>query len=55
MNKPRWVTKIIHKLILKYLVSCGGAFHSNPYGQYGLYVVMMNEKMYGECMESIHK
>ena len=42
------IRKIIHRLIIRYLLNCGGAFHSKPYGEHGLYVALMNEKVYGE-------
>jgi len=44
----RLVIKLIHRLIVKYLVRCGGAFHTQPYGDTGLYVVLMNKRLYHE-------
>lgn len=40
--------KIVHKLIVKYLISCWGAFHHGKYGENGIYVVMMSDEMYHE-------
>jgi len=40
------MTKAIHWIIEKYLISCGGAFHHNEYGEKGRYVVLMNETEY---------
>ena len=42
----RLYRKIIHKLIVKYLISCGGAFHHGKYGESGRYVVLLNEQQY---------
>ena len=37
----------ILKFIQWYLIKkCGGAFHINPYGEKGRYVVIMNERQY---------
>lgn len=36
----------MHDFIVRYLIKCGGAFHCKPYGDTGLYVVLMNEKQY---------
>lgn len=44
----RWYPKIIHTLIFKYLVSCGGAFHHNKYGLNGRYIVLMDEHQYNK-------
>lgn len=38
--------KIVHRLITRYLRSCGGAFHHGSYGKEGKYVVMMSDEMY---------
>lgn len=38
--------KFIHKLIVKYIISCGGAFHHGEYGENGRYVVILNEQKY---------
>lgn len=38
--------KIAHKLMQWYLRRSGGAFHTNPYGPAGRYVVLMNEDQY---------
>lgn len=40
--------KVIHKFIVKYLLSCGGTFHHDKYGVNGKYVVLMNEESYHE-------
>ena len=47
-EERKWIImrKIIHKLILKYLIKCGGSFHTNPYGNTGRYIVLMNERQY---------
>lgn len=44
--------KLIHSLIVKYLLSCGGAFHHNEYGENGRYIVIMNEEEYHKFQES---
>lgn len=43
--------KLIHAIIEKYLLSCGGAFHHNEYGEKGRYVVLMNENEYHQFRE----
>lgn len=49
MNKLKsFYRRIVHKLICKYLISCGGAFHHNKYGIDGRYVVLMNDEKYHE-------
>lgn len=40
--------RVVHKLIVKYLISCAGAFHHDKYGVNGKYVVLMNEESYHE-------
>lgn len=40
--------RMIHRMICWYLRSCGGAFHSYPYGPQGRYVVLMDEGQYHE-------
>jgi len=35
-----------HRLIVRYLRRCGSAFHHNPYGERGRYVVLMTEGEY---------
>jgi hypothetical protein len=42
----KFYTKIVHRLIVKYLMSCGGAFHHGVYGVDGRYVVIMNDETY---------
>lgn len=42
----RLYRKVIHKLIVKYLISCGCAFHHGEYGESGRYVVLLNEQQY---------
>lgn len=45
--KMKWKIRfIIHRLIVKYLRSCGGAFHHGQYGQDGKYIVMMSDSRY---------
>lgn len=45
--KMKWKIRfIIHRLIVKYLRSCGGVFHHGQYGQDGKYVVMMSDISY---------
>lgn len=38
--------KMVHKIIVKYLISCGGAFHHGEYGVDGKYVSIMTEETY---------
>lgn len=40
--------KIVHELIIKYLIKCGGAFHCRPYGENGVYVALMSDSKYHE-------
>jgi hypothetical protein len=49
------VIKFIHTLILWYLARCGGAFHTNPYGQAGRYVVAMSDEQYHYYKELAEK
>lgn len=42
------IRKIIHELIVRYLIRCGGAFHHRPYGENGIYVALMNDSKYHE-------
>jgi len=42
------VRGVIHRLIVKYLLRCGGAFHSGPYGEQGKYVRLFTDKEYDE-------
>ena len=39
---------IIHRLIVKYLRSCGETFHHGRYGRDGKYVTMMSDAEYSE-------
>lgn len=49
MEKAKWIyRKIVHRLIVKYLISCGGAFHHGEYGVNGRYVTLMNDEKYHE-------
>lgn len=48
LKNPRLFRKVIHELIVKYLIKCGGAFHCRPYGKNGLYVALMNDTKYHE-------
>ncbi|WP_424236364.1 hypothetical protein [Bhargavaea ginsengi] len=38
--------KIVHRLIVNYLIKCGGAFHHGAYGENGKYVALMSDKKY---------
>lgn len=40
--------KIVHTLIVRYLNSCGCAFHHGEYGPDGKYVVLMSDRKYYE-------
>jgi hypothetical protein len=40
--------KSIHKLIVRYLLKCGGCFHTGPYGERGAYVALFSDREYGE-------
>lgn len=40
------IKNIWHKIIVKYLEYCAGAFHCFPYGAGGRYVVLMMETEY---------
>lgn len=44
----RFCINIIHSLIVRYLIHCGGAFHHNEYGPKGRYIALMNEEKYQE-------
>lgn len=41
-----WWRKPVHQLICKYLRTCGGTFHTYPYGPTGRYVVLMTDDQY---------
>jgi hypothetical protein len=40
--------KFIHRVIVNYLIKCGGAFHHGEYGVNGKYVVLMTDAEYGK-------
>lgn len=40
--------KVVHELIVRYLLRCGGAFHCRPYGEKGVYVALMSDRKYHE-------
>lgn len=40
------IQRITHQVIQWYLRRSGGAFHTNPYGPSGRYVVLMSEDQY---------
>ena len=44
----RLYRRLIHKFIVKYLLSCGGAFHHGEYGINGRYVALMDDIKYHE-------
>ncbi len=47
MNKiEKMYRKIIHRLIVKYLIKCGGAFHHGAYGEGGKYVRLFTDEEY---------
>ena len=43
----RVIRSLIHRVIVRYLRRCAGAFHSGNYGSDGRYVVLMNDADYG--------
>lgn len=49
------IAKLIHYLILRYLTHCDGAFHTNPYGPAGRYVVAMSDEQYHYYKELAEK
>lgn len=51
----RMYRKVIHKLIVKYLVRCGGAFHQGAYGDNGRYVKLFTDDEYGEYQKMMIK
>lgn len=48
----RLARRITHEIIQWYLRRSGGAFHTNPYGPSGRYVVLMNENQYHQFRQS---
>ena len=48
---PKLIRNLIQKTIVRYLRCCGGAFHCFPYGKLGRYVVLMDERQYGDHMK----
>ena len=49
MNKlERFYRKIVHRLIVNYLVKCGGAFHHGQYGENGRYVKLFTDSEYAK-------
>lgn len=40
--------KIIHRFIVRYLISVGGAFHHGKYGENGRYVALMSDTTYNK-------
>ena len=49
----RLYRKIVHRLIVKYLVKCGGAFHHGKYGDDGRYIKLFTDKEYGEYQKML--
>lgn len=56
MNKfEKLYRRVIHKLIVKYLIRCGGAFHHGEYGDSGKYVKLFTDEEYGEYQKMLIK
>lgn len=45
--------KVIHGLIVKYLIKCGGAFHHGDYGENGRYVKLFTDEEYGKHQKDL--
>ena len=45
------IRNLIQKTIVRYLRYCGGDFHCFPYGVRGRYIVLMDERQYGDYMK----
>lgn len=53
MNKfKRMYRKIVHGLIVSYLIRCGGAFHHGAYGENGKYVRLFTDKEFNKFQSS---
>ncbi len=45
--------KIIHGLIVRYLIKCGGAFHHGEYGENGIYIKLFTDDEYGKYQKDL--